>query len=161
MIGPKGEKVCLISCSGCDNQRGEIRSDTAHVLIAGTTFASLPVSPVLTPPQYTVQLLGLDWLTTSSKHNCLELPAPRTQMSYGQSPRLGSGAASACTATHFHRWPSGLGAFLWPSWFEFVFLLTTDHPSAGWRSPHPGTKMSHCSSKLKKKKKLLFFKKCE
>lgn len=27
MMGPKGEKVCLISCSGWDNQRGSIRSD--------------------------------------------------------------------------------------------------------------------------------------
>lgn len=36
-----------------------------------------PVRPVVTPPQYTVQLLGLDWLTTSSKDNCLVLVANR------------------------------------------------------------------------------------
>lgn len=35
MIGPKGEKVCLISCSGCNNQRENITSDTLHVLISG------------------------------------------------------------------------------------------------------------------------------
>lgn len=38
-----------------------------------------PVSPVLTPPQQTVQLLGLDWFTTSSKERCLELLAERKQ----------------------------------------------------------------------------------
>lgn len=32
MMGPKGEKVCLISCSVCNNQRGKVRSDTLQVL---------------------------------------------------------------------------------------------------------------------------------
>lgn len=32
------------------------------------------MSPELTPPQYTVQLLGLDWHMTSSKFRCFVLP---------------------------------------------------------------------------------------
>lgn len=108
-------------------------------------WGPLPVSPVLTPPQYTVQLLGLDWFTTSSKHSCLELPAHRRQRGGCQGPGGGGGGApaAACTATHFRRWSSGLGAFLWPSWFESACLPTTGRPSAGWRSPHPGSTMSH------------------
>lgn len=90
MMGPKGEKVCLISCSGWDNQRGSIRSDP---LPGGCSsrWGPLPVSPVLTPPQYTVQLLGLDWFTTSSKHSCLELPAHRRQRAGCQGPGGGGG----------------------------------------------------------------------
>lgn len=36
-----------------------------------TGKAPIPVSPEVTPPQYTVQLLGLDWFTTSSYDSCL------------------------------------------------------------------------------------------
>ena len=39
----------------------------------------LPVRPVVTPPQYTVQLLRLDWFTTSSNDRCLVLAAKRKQ----------------------------------------------------------------------------------
>lgn len=33
MMGPKGEKVCLISCSGWNNQRGRIRSDPLEEML--------------------------------------------------------------------------------------------------------------------------------
>lgn len=35
MMGPKGEKVCLISCSGWRDQRGKIRSDALSALATG------------------------------------------------------------------------------------------------------------------------------
>lgn len=35
MIGPKGEKVCLISCSENNDQRGNVRSDNLHGIITG------------------------------------------------------------------------------------------------------------------------------
>lgn len=47
------------------------------LLEAGFDEVDSPVRPVVTPPQYTVQLLGLDWFTTSSKDNCLVLVANR------------------------------------------------------------------------------------
>lgn len=47
------------------------------LLTTGFDLVDSPVRPVVTPPQYTVQLLGLDWFTTSSKDNCLVLVAKR------------------------------------------------------------------------------------
>lgn len=40
MMGPKGEKVCLISCSGSGKQRGNIRSDPLRLLITGDADAA-------------------------------------------------------------------------------------------------------------------------
>lgn len=81
IICPNGEKVWRISCS----VRQKIKITLSYIKILQilsfsvekliprcyTGKAPIPVSPEVTPPQYTVQLLGLDWFTTSSYDSCL------------------------------------------------------------------------------------------
>lgn len=142
MMGPKGEKVCLISCSGWDNQRGSIRSDPPWGVLL--TLGCPTCEPRADPPAVHGAVAGAGLV-----HHVVEaqlLGVACTQKTEGWlsgSRGAGAGApAAACTATHFRRWSSGLGAFLWPSWFGSACLPTTGPPSAGWRSPHPGSTMS-------------------
>lgn len=145
MIGPKGEKVCLISCSENNDQRGNVRSDNLlrdHHW--GRCSCHYPSAPCWR--RHSTQCSYWGWTGLQRHQNITAwscLPTGTQNITVRTSPSVWSSTTSASTATHFRRWSLGRGAFLWPSWSEFVCLLTIDHPSAGWHSPHPGTKTLH------------------